>query len=87
MLISVELSFYPFADDFKAPVREVIAKLSTYPGLDVQANRMSTQIFGEFEDVTRALNDTMVWSFEEFGHCVFVAKYMQGDRRPLRANT
>ena len=83
MILSVELSFYPFADDYKLPVKQVIAKLATYTDIEVQANRMSTQIFGDFEAVTQALNDTMVWSFEEFGHCVFVAKYMQGDRRPL----
>ncbi|WP_020408293.1 hypothetical protein [Hahella ganghwensis] len=82
MELSVELSFYPFNADFKPPVKDVIAKLNSFTDIEVHSNRMSTQVFGEFDKVMTALNQTMAWSFEKYGHCVFVAKYMQGDRRP-----
>ncbi|OZG72444.1 hypothetical protein BTA51_15060 [Hahella sp. CCB-MM4] len=82
MELSVELSFYPFDADFKPPVKDVIAKLTSFADIEVQPNRMSTQVFGEYQKVMNALNQTMAWSFEKYGHCVFVAKYMQGDRRP-----
>lgn len=82
MRISVELSFYPLREDFKPPVTDVIEKLKTFQGLEIYPNRMSTQIFGDFKPVTSALNQTMEWAFEQFGHTVFVAKIMHGDRSP-----
>ena len=82
MQLSVELSFYPLQDDYKAPIKQVIAKLKSLPSIEVHANRMSTQIFGDFDDVTKALNETMKWSFNQFGQAVFVAKMMNSDRRP-----
>ncbi len=82
MLISAEISFYPLTDDFKQNVLDVIQQLQSYPDISVQPNRMSTQVFGEFEAVTQALNGTMQWSFERYGHAVFVSKIMRGDRSP-----
>ncbi|WLQ11476.1 hypothetical protein O5O45_17200 [Hahella aquimaris] len=82
MNISAELSFYPFTDDFKPPVRDVIKHLEQQPGVDVRPNRMSTQVFGSFEDVTAAINATMRWSFERYDSCVFVTKIMNSDRSP-----
>ena len=82
MRISIELSFYPLAEEFKPPIKEVINKLQSYPAVEVHANRMSTQLFGEFKAVTTALNTTMQWSFEQFGQAVFVAKIMNADRSP-----
>jgi hypothetical protein len=43
---------------------------------------MSTEIFGEHDEVMQVLSDTLKWSFEEYGKSVFVAKIMEGDRRP-----
>jgi uncharacterized protein YqgV (UPF0045/DUF77 family) len=82
MYISVELSFYPLREDFKPPVNDVIAKLQSFTNIEIHANRMSTQLFGEFKDVTEALNKTVEWSFSHYGFAVFVAKFMNGDRRP-----
>jgi len=82
MQISVELSFYPLQEEYKPPIKQVIDKLKSCSAIEIHANRMSTQIFGEFDAVTTALNTTMQWSFAEFGHAVFVAKIMNSDRRP-----
>ncbi len=81
MYLSVQLSYYPFDANFKPPIKEVIARLQD-SGLEVYPNRMSTQVFGEFDAVMQALSDTMKWSFERFGKAVFVANFLQGDRRP-----
>lgn len=58
MYLSVQLSFYPLTDDFKPPVREVVKRLQA-TGLEVYPNRMSTQVFGEFDAVMAALSDVM----------------------------
>ena len=49
MYLSVQLSYYPLADDFKPVVKEVVKRLEA-TGLEVHPNRMSTQVFGEFDD-------------------------------------
>lgn len=82
MYISVEISFYPLADNFKPAVNEVIAKLNSFPDIGIISNRMSTQIFGEFDPVTAALNETMAWTFAQFEQAIFVTKIMNADRRP-----
>ncbi|PRY65113.1 thiamine-binding protein [Vreelandella songnenensis] len=81
MYLSVQLSYYPLADDFKPVVKEVVKRLEA-SGLEVYPNRMSTQVFGEFGAVMGALGEVMKWSFETHGKAAFVANFLEGDRRP-----
>ncbi|MDY6797371.1 MAG: YkoF family thiamine/hydroxymethylpyrimidine-binding protein [Pseudomonadota bacterium] len=81
MFISVQLSQYPLQDDYKGPIRELIARLEA-SGVEVYPGRMSTELFGDYDDVMGVLSDAMKWSFENYGKSVFVAKIMEGDRRP-----
>lgn len=81
MYVSVQLSCYPLREDYKDPIRELISRLEK-TGLEVVPGRMSTEIFGDYDDVMAVLSDTMKWSFETYGKAVFVAKIMEGDRRP-----
>lgn len=81
MYLSVQLSYYPLKDDFKPPIKDIITRLQA-SGLEVYPNRMSTQVFGEFDAVMQTLSDTMKWSFETYGKAVFVANFLEGDRRP-----
>ncbi|HET8801708.1 MAG TPA: thiamine-binding protein [Marinobacter sp.] len=81
MFLSVQLSCYPLKDEYKQPIRDLIARLEQ-SGLEVHAGRMSTEMFGEYDEVMRVLSETMKWSFETYGKAVFVAKIMEGDRRP-----
>ncbi|MDX1634925.1 MAG: YkoF family thiamine/hydroxymethylpyrimidine-binding protein [Marinobacter sp.] len=81
MFLSVQLSYYPLADDFKPPIKALIARLEQ-SGLEVYPNRMSTQIFGDFDEVMKVLSETLRWSFETYGKAVFTANIMEGDRRP-----
>ena len=81
MYLSVQLSYYPLAHDFKPLVKDVVKRLEA-SGLEVYPNRMSTQIFGEFDAVMNALSEVMKWSFETYGKAVFTANFLEGDRRP-----
>ncbi|WP_369601798.1 hypothetical protein AAIA72_02065 [Hahella sp. SMD15-11] len=82
MLVSAELSFYPLQDDFAERVRKVIARLQSFPDIEVLPNRISTQVFGEFDAVNHAVSCVMKESFAETGHAVFVIKWLGTDRRP-----
>lgn len=79
MQLSVQLSFYPFTDNHKPPIKDVIDRLEK-SGLEVQPNPMSTQVFGEYDQVMRVLSDTMKWAFEQYGKAVFVASFVCGER-------
>lgn len=81
MYLSVQLSWYPLNEEYKEPIRNLIARLQQ-TDLEVHPGRMSTEIFGDYDDVMSVLSDTMKWSFETYGKSVFVAKIMEGDRRP-----
>lgn len=81
MFLSVQISCYPLKEDYKQPIWDLIDRLKK-TNLEVVAGRMSTEIFGEYDEVMTVLSDTMKWSFETYGKSVFVAKIMAGDRRP-----
>lgn len=81
MYLSVQLSCYPLKEEYKQPIKDLIARLQQ-TRLEVYPGRMSTEIFGDYDEVMSVLSDTMKWSFETYGKSVFVAKIMEGDRRP-----
>ncbi|PAV24706.1 uncharacterized protein YqgV (UPF0045/DUF77 family) [Tamilnaduibacter salinus] len=81
MFLSVQLSYYPLNDHYKAPIKALIQRLENSP-VEVYPNRMSTQLFGDYDDVMAVLSDAMKWSFETYGKAVFVANFLEGDRRP-----
>lgn len=82
MQLSVEISKYPLADDYITPIKGFIEQLNTYPDLKVLTNTMSTQVFGDYDEVMQALQACIKWSFEHYGKVVFVCKFIHGDLRP-----
>ena len=82
MQLSVELSFYPLKDDYKEPILSFINLIKQEPNIKVISNRISTQIFGEYNEVMAALSRMMRDSFDRYGTAVFVAKFINSDRRP-----
>lgn len=82
MQLSVELSFYPLKNDYKESILSFIDQLKQEPSIEVISNRISTQIFGEYDEVMAVLTRMMRDSFERHGAVVFVAKYINSDRRP-----
>jgi len=81
MNISVEISYYPLhGDDFIEPIKTFIDRLNMHPGIIVQTNGMSTQIFGEYDLVMRILTDEIKVSFEN-PYSVFVMKVVNADLR------
>ncbi|MDO4229923.1 MAG: thiamine-binding protein [Capnocytophaga sp.] len=54
MKISVELTFSPLQDNFEEPIIHFIKKLRA-SGLKVLENPLSTQIYGDYDQVMRVL--------------------------------
>ncbi|HZK07466.1 MAG TPA: hypothetical protein VFC92_04650 [Bacteroidales bacterium] len=80
MNISVEVSYYPLKVEYKAPIKDFIARISKHEGLRAETNHMSTQIFGEYRQVMQALTDEIYKSFE-LPHSIFVMKIINADLR------
>ena len=76
MNIGVEISLYPINADYVPPIRSFIDRLNAHPRLRVVTNDMSTQVFGEFNDVMPAVTSEIRRSFEENALCVFAMKVL-----------
>jgi uncharacterized protein YqgV (UPF0045/DUF77 family) len=78
MNISVEISYYPLKDEFKAAVLDFIERIQNYPNLEISRNGMSTQIFGEYNDVMSILTKEIKKSFE-LPSSIFLLKIVNAD--------
>lgn len=76
MRIGVEISLYPLRDEFIPPIRDFIERLNADGRFKVITNDMSTQVFGEYEDVLAALTREIKPTFESTGKAVFVMKVL-----------
>ncbi|MDY6981578.1 MAG: histidine kinase [Pseudomonadota bacterium] len=78
MMLTIEISMYPFHEDYKRPILGFIEKLNTYASLRVQTSATSTLIVGEHEHVMRTMTELLAWSHAQFGKAVYVMKFIPG---------
>lgn len=76
MRVAVDISLYPLDPDFIPPIKDVIARLNRYPDLEVDTNPMSTQVFGEYDEVMRALQQEIGKTFETVPKAVFTIRIL-----------
>ncbi len=79
MRITAELSLYPLAGDFVGPITDFILELRRQPGLEVVTNQLSTQVRGEFDAVTAAINHCTRLAMARVHPVVLVAKFVGAD--------
>lgn len=79
MRITAEMSLYPLHENFVADISAFIDELNAQPGLQVVTNQLSTQIRGEFADVTSAINHCLRRTMAHGSHLVLVVKYLNAD--------
>jgi uncharacterized protein YqgV (UPF0045/DUF77 family) len=87
MNIVADMSLYPLKD---GPVPEIIGfirRLREREGLEVVSNQLSTQLRGDFEAVTSAINDCMRQAMSAPNTVVLVVKYLNVDLEISRAPT
>ena len=76
MRVAVDISLYPFDADFIPPIRDVIQRLAAHDDLDVETNRLSTQIRGDYDAVMTALTDEIRQTFETVPKAIFTIKIL-----------
>ncbi|KZN51870.1 hypothetical protein [Pseudoalteromonas luteoviolacea] len=82
MKLSVEISKYPLHSDYIPFIKAFIERLNQHENLKVITNTMSTQVFGDYDVVMSVIQTEMKASFEQFGKCIFVCKFISGDLSP-----
>jgi uncharacterized protein YqgV (UPF0045/DUF77 family) len=80
MKIVADMSLYPLKD---GPVPEIISfikEIRQQPGIEIVTNQLSTQLRGDYESVTGAINDCMRRVMEASSNTVvLVVKYLNVD--------
>lgn len=74
MECSVEISMYPLNKDYKPSIISFIKKLRKHPFITVETNGMSTQVFGDYTRVMKAINTEMENTFLLKEKVVFTLK-------------
>ncbi|RWU11513.1 hypothetical protein EGC76_04420 [Pseudidiomarina gelatinasegens] len=82
MKLTVDISKYPLTENYIEPIRGFIDELATFDKVHIITNTLSTQLFGDYDDVMEALQVCIKWSFNKYGKVVFVCKFLHGDLRP-----
>ncbi|HET8808027.1 MAG TPA: YkoF family thiamine/hydroxymethylpyrimidine-binding protein [Methylophaga sp.] len=80
MRISVDISLYPLTEQYVEPILAFIDQLENNPKLVVKRNSLSTQVFGEYQDVMAAMNSEIEAVFAAMPHSAFVLKMVGTDR-------
>ncbi len=78
MILTAELSLYPFNPDYIPPIKAFIAFLNGVDGLHVETHATCTIISGEDQLVFDTLRDGLRWCSEQHGKVVLVSKFLPG---------
>ena len=76
MRIVAEMSLYPLSDGPIPEIIEFIRELRSREGIEVVSNQLSTQLRGEFDEVTGAINRCMALAMEKPHTVVLIVKYL-----------
>jgi uncharacterized protein YqgV (UPF0045/DUF77 family) len=83
MKTSIEITYYPLHDRFIPHIKAFIERLKSYDSIVVKPNTMSTQVFGDYDNLTSIVNAEIKKSFDKIPHSIFIMKIINAD---LQAN-
>lgn len=79
MKIVADMSLYPLKDGPVPTIIEFIEELREQPGIEIVTNQLGSQLRGEFEAVTSAINHCMRKAMTASNTVVLVVKYLNID--------
>ena len=83
MKASVDISLYPLADEYIPAIKEFIERVQQYPEVVVIRNDLSTQLYGDYDQIMELLKVEVALSWEKYGKSIFVIKFLRDDLRGL----
>ena len=84
MKASIDMSLYPLSEDYKPAIRDFIQRVGEYDGVAIKRNDLSTQLFGDYDQIMDILKVEIKRSWETYGKGIFVVKFLMDDLRGLR---
>jgi uncharacterized protein YqgV (UPF0045/DUF77 family) len=78
MQITIELSMYPFKEDYKTHIKDFIDEINKRSGMVINTFPTATLVHGEYGLVMDTLKKMIAWSYDTHGRQVFVAKFIPG---------
>ncbi len=78
MKISIEISYYPLKEEFIPTILDFVNRLQSYKNIQVQVNGMSTQVFGEYNDLMSIITQEIKKSMS-IPYSVFILKIVNSD--------
>ena len=79
MIITVEISLLPLADNYVPVIKDFLTRLQKHPGLKIVTNAVSTSIVGEHHHVFDVLSKETAITFGS-GRNVFAIKVLGFER-------
>lgn len=76
MKVAVDISLYPLDANYLPPIKDIIARLNEHEGIETWTNAMSTQLFGEYDEVMQALHKEIGATFESLPKAVFTIRIL-----------
>ncbi|PID33876.1 MAG: hypothetical protein CR955_00195 [Thiotrichales bacterium] len=86
MEISVDISLYPLTEDYVEPILAFIKGLEKNPKITVIKNQLSTQIYGDYDDVMALISTEMKAVFEAMPHSAMVMKFIGNNRADVEVD-
>ena len=86
MKASVDISLYPLADEYIPAIKEFIERVQQYPEVAVIRNDLSTQLYGDYDQIMELLKIEVRLSWEKYGKSIFVIKFLRDDLRGLSSD-
>lgn len=85
MKISVELTLTPIQDNYEPAIINFIRSLRE-SGLTIKENPLSTQIYGNYDEVMSLLNNEIKIAFEAIDRGLIYVKIVKSDRSDYAAD-
>lgn len=86
MEISVDISLYPLKEDYVKPILAFIKGLESNPNITLKKNQLSTQIYGDYDEVMALISSEMKDVFEAMPHSAMVMKFIGNNRADVEVD-
>ena len=81
MQVSIDISLYPLNEKFIPPIDDFISDLKKYDNIEVRTNSISTQLFGDLDDLMSILKIEIEKTFKKEINSVLNIKIVNGCSR------
>ena len=87
MKVTLEITMYPLTDGYKQEVKAFLRRLNRQENVEVITNGVSTQVFGDYDDVMSAYTDALKPSMEGEIAIAVISKIINSHLPPDRWDT